>query len=121
MISVPASVRHFPFAVGQLFQPRHHLAEMELRIEGLDLLHQLVHQLLAGDDGHARNVIDRLFRIKLGALAAGAVEDVHQMAFQIEQPQLEHGEQADGARADDGDVGFDGGGSHDLVQGLFHT
>ena len=113
---------HFPFAAGQFFQPRHHLAKMKLRVEGLDLRHQLVHQLLAGDDRDAGNVVDRFFGIKLGALAAGAVEDIHQMAFQIEQPQLEHGEQANGARADDGDIGFNGGASGDRrVQRVFHT
>ena len=81
---------------------------MELRTERLDLLHQTIGQLLAGDDGQAGNVVDRLFRIKLGALPARPVEDVDQMAFEIEQPKLEHGEQADGARADNGDIGFDG-------------
>jgi hypothetical protein len=68
-------------------------------------------QFLAGDDGQAGNVVDRLFRIKLGALAARPVEDVDQMAFEVEQPQLEHGEQADRPRADDGHIGFDGLGS----------
>ena len=97
-----------PAAVGQLLQRRRHLAEMELRIERLDLLQQPVDQFLAGDDGKARNVVDRFFRIELGALAARPVEDVDQMAFEIEQPQLEHGEQADGAGADNDDVGFDG-------------
>ena len=97
-----------PAAVGQLLQRGRHLAEMELRIERLDLLQQPVDQLLAGDDGQAGNVVDRLFRIKLGALPARPVQDVDQMAFEVQQPQLEHGEQADGARADDGDIGFDG-------------
>ena len=81
---------------------------MELRIERLDLLQQPVDQLLAGDDGQAGNVVDRLFRIELGALAARPVQDVDQMAFEIQQPQLEHGEQADGACADDGDICFNG-------------
>ena len=85
---------------------------MELRIEGLDLLHQPVDQLLAGDDGQARNVVDRLFGIKFGALAAGPVQDVDQVAFEVEQAQLKHGEQADGARADNGDIRLDGLGSH---------
>ena len=108
MISVPASVVSFQRPSGSFSSARRHLAEMELRIERLDLLQQPVGQFLAGDDGQARNVVDRLFRIKLGALAARPVEDVDQMAFEIQQPQFEHGEQADGARADDGDIGFDG-------------
>ena len=116
MISVPASVVSFQRPSASFSSAGRHLAEMELRIERLDLLHQPVGQFLAGDDGQARNVVDRLFGIKLGALAARPVEDVDQMAFEIQQPQLEHGEQADGARADDGDIGFDC-----RAHSLFHT
>ena len=83
---------------------------MELRIKRLDLLQQPVDQFLAGDDGQAGNIVDRLFRIKLGALAAGAVQNIDQVAFEIQEAQLEHGEQADRARADNGDIGFDGSG-----------
>ena len=36
-----------------------------------------------------------------GALPARPVANVDEMAFEIEQAQLEHGEQADGTRADD--------------------
>ena len=108
MISVPASVFSFQRPSASFSSAGRHLAEMELRVERLDLLQQPVGQLLAGDDGQAGNVVDRLFRIELGALAARPVQDVDQMAFEIEQPQLEHGEQADGAGADDGDIGFDG-------------
>ena len=85
---------------------------MELRVERLDLLHQAVDQFLARHDGQAGNVIDRLFRIKLGALAARTVQDIDEMAFEIQQSQLEHGEQADGARANNDDIGFDGSSAH---------
>ena len=44
---------------------------------------------------------------------AGTIQNVDQMAFEIEQPQLEDGEQADGTCADNGDISFDGG-SHSL-------
>ncbi len=101
-----------PAAVLQFFQADRHLPEMKLRIEGLDLLQQSVDQFLAGDDGQPRNVVDRFFGIKLGALAAGAVQNVDQVALQIQQSQLEHGEQTDGAGADNGNIGFDGGSSH---------
>ena len=37
--------------IADLLQRRHHLAEMEGRIERLDLLHQGVGQALAGDEG----------------------------------------------------------------------
>ena len=78
-----------------------HLAEMEGRIERLDLLHQRVDQALAGDVGNAGNVVDRLFRIELGALAADLVENVDEMALHVEQAELEHGEQAARPGADD--------------------
>ncbi len=57
-----------------------------IRVERLDLLHQPVGQFLAGDDGQARNVVDRLFRIELGALPARPVEDVDQMALRSSSP-----------------------------------
>ena len=84
-----------------------HLVEMERRLERLDLLHQLVGESLAGDHRNARNVVDRLFRIELGALAADLVENVDEVRLYVEQTQFEHGEQAARARADDQHVGFD--------------
>src|SRR5204862_1719583 len=80
-----------PAAVVKFFQRRRHLTEMELRIERLDLFQQTVHQLLAGDDRQAGNVIDRLFRIKFGALTARTVEDIDQVAFEVEKTQFKHG------------------------------
>ena len=56
---------------------------------------------------NAGNVVDRLFRIELGALAADLVEDVDQMRLHVEQAQFEHGEQAAGARANNQHIGFD--------------
>ena len=61
----------------------------------------------AGDEGNAGNVVDRLFRIELGALAADLVEDVDQMRLHVEQAQFEHGEQSAGARANNQHIGFD--------------
>ena len=58
--------------------------------------------------GMRRNVVDRLLRIELGALAADLVEDVDEMRLHVEQAELEHREQADRARADDEHVGLDG-------------
>ena len=80
---------------------------MELRIERLDLLQQRIDQTLRAGHGNARNVVDRLFRIKLGTLPADLVENVDEMRFHIEQAELEHREQADRAGADDDNVGFD--------------
>ena len=100
--------RQLPAAVGQLLSALAICAEMECRLERLDLLQQPVGQFLAGDDRQTRNVVDRLLGIELGALPARPVEDVDQMAFEIEQPKLEHREQPDRACSDDGDVGLDG-------------
>ena len=52
-------------------------------------------------DRPGRNVVDRLFRIEFGALAARPVENVDQVAFHVEQAELEHGEQADRPCPDD--------------------
>ncbi len=76
-------------------------------MERLDLLHQRVGETLPGDERHRGNVIDRLFRIKLGALAADLVENIDEMAFHIEQTQLEHGEQAARAGANNQHVSLD--------------
>ena len=102
-------------AVGRHPEQRHadaldahdHLAQMERRPERLDLLHQLIDQALRGNLRDRRNVVDRLLGIELGALAADLVEDVDEMALDVEQAQLEHGEQSDGAGADDEHVSLD--------------
>ena len=83
------------------------LAEYELGVKRLDLLHQRIGQALARHHRQARNVVDRLFRIELGALATRAVEDVDDMAFQVEKPQFEHREQPHRASADHDDIGDD--------------
>ena len=82
------------------------LVEMKLRSERLDLLHQTVGQLLAGDDRQRWHVVDRLLGIQLGALSAGPAENVDDMTFEIEQPEFEHCEQSARTRADDHDVCF---------------
>ena len=76
-------------------------------MERLDLLHQRLGQALAGDEGNAGNVVDRLFRIELGALAADLVEDVDQMRLHVQQAQFEHGKQSAGTRANNQHIGFD--------------
>ena len=84
-----------------------HLAIMKHRAERLDLLQQIVGQALAGDDGEAGNVIDRLFRIQLGALAAGLGQYVDEMRLDVEQAQLKHRKQADWPRADNDNIRLD--------------
>ena len=61
-------------------------------MERLDLLHQCLGKALAGDERNSRNVVDRLFRIELGALSANLIEDVDEMRLHVEQAQLENGE-----------------------------
>ena len=83
-------------------------------VERLDLLHQRFGEALAGDERNAGNVVDRLFRIELGALAADLVEDVDQMRLHVEQAQFEHGEQSARTRANNQHIGFDRF-AHDLL------
>ena len=83
------------------------LAEMELGAERLDLLHEPVGQLLAGHHDDAGDVVDRLLGIELGALAARPVEDVHHMRLDVEQAELEHGEEADRPCPDDQGISLD--------------
>ena len=47
----------------------HHLVEVEGRMERVDLRHQVVDEPLARHHGKARDVVDGLLRIELGALA----------------------------------------------------
>ena len=98
---------HAKAGIADLLDRLHHLVEMEGRVERLDLLQQRIGQALAGDEGDAGNVVDRLFRIELGALAADLVEDVDQMRLHVQEAQFENGEQAARARANDQHVGFD--------------
>jgi hypothetical protein len=81
-----------------------HLAEMEGRGEGLDLLDQIVDEALAGDDRKARNVVDRLLGIEFGALPADLGQDVDEMGPDVEQSKLEHRKQPARARANDHDI-----------------
>ena len=92
------------FRRAERFDALDHLAEMEGRAERLDLLRQRVDQPLAGDDRIAGNVVDRLLRIELGALPADLGQDVDEMGLDVEQAELEDGEQADRAGADDDGV-----------------
>ncbi len=96
-----------PPAVVQTLQALGLLAEMEHRLERLDLLHQIVDQLLARAARHGRDVVDRLVGIELGTLAADLVEVVHELAAQAEEAGLEHGEEAHRTGADDHHVGAD--------------
>jgi hypothetical protein len=84
------------------------LAEMEGGAERPDLRHQGVGQPLAGHHGHPGDVVDRLLGIELRALPAGLVQNVDDVRLDIDEAELEHGEQADRPRADDHRIGLDG-------------
>ena len=76
-------------------------------MERLDLFEQRLRQAMAGDEGNAWNVVDRFFRIELGALAADLVEDVDQMRLHVQQAQFEDREQAARTRTNNQHIGFD--------------
>ena len=68
---MPPAVRTWKRPSSRRGELHHLLAEVELRLEGLDLLQQPVDQLLRAAHRQRRNVVDRLVRIELRALAAG--------------------------------------------------
>ena len=76
-------------------------------MERLDLLHQRIGEALTRDVGDGRDVVDRLFRIELAALATDLVEDVDEVRLDVEKTEFEDGEQAHRARADYERVGLD--------------
>src|SRR5581483_7994102 len=78
--------------VAGALQRLHHVGKMKGGAEGFYLLHQRIDQALTGHERQSGNVVNRLFRIKLGALPAGPVENVDEMRLHIEQAELEHGE-----------------------------
>ena len=88
---------------------------MKRRPERLDLGQQRVTDALAGDVRDARNIVDRLLRIKLGALAADLVENIDHVRLHIEQAELKYCEQPAGPPTNDEDVGLDNF-SHDCSQ-----
>jgi len=83
------------------------LPEMEVRLEGLDLLHQPLDQLLRAADRQRRNVIDGLVRVELGALAARMRQRIDHVSADAEQAQLEDLEKAARTRTDDDHFSLD--------------
>src|SRR5262249_8333924 len=84
-----------------------HALEVERRAERLHLPHGRVAESLASNGRNAGKVVDGLLRIELRALAADLVEDIDDMRFHIEQPELEHREQPAWPRAHDEDISLD--------------
>ena len=94
-------------AVVALLHDGDFLAEVEGWVERLDLLEQRVGQFLAGAHRHRRDVVDRLVRVELDALAARRGQRVDDVRLDLQQAQFEDLEQADRAGADDDGVGLD--------------
>src|SRR4029450_12084391 len=80
---------------------------MKRRAERLDLRQQRVAKALAGDVRQSRDVVDRLLRIKLRALATDLVKDVDDVRLHVEQAKLEYREQPAWSGTDDQHVGLD--------------
>src|SRR6266498_3576728 len=66
---------------------------MKRRAEWFDLRQQRVAKPLSGDVRQARDVVDRLLRIKLRTLAADLVEYIDDVRLHVEKAELEHSEQ----------------------------
>ena len=93
-------------------------AQMEGRVEGGGLFLEIRDQIARIDARKTRNIVDRLFRIKRGALPADFIQRVDHMGLDAQHAELENGEQADGAGADNNGIGLETGGgggafSHD--------
>lgn len=57
---------------------------MKLRLEGSNMLHQIVREPLPGYHRKAGNVVNRVFGIKSGTLTARAVQNIDDLAFEVE-------------------------------------
>ena len=79
-------------------------------MERFGLLQQPVDQFLRPADRHRRDVVNRLVRIQLGALAADLGERIDDVRADAEQPEFEDLEQTHGAGADDDRFGRSGRG-----------
>ena len=80
------------------------MPQMVLRLEGCGLLGKAVDEFGGIDARIARDVIDRLFRVERGALAARRRQRVEDGAAHLEHAAFEHGEKPDRAGADDRDI-----------------
>ena len=98
---------HAEQRLADLFHRLHHFVQMILRVERFDLLQQSIDEAMRARIGNAGNVVDRFFRIELGALAADFVENVDEVTFHVEQAELKYREQADWPGADDKNIGLD--------------
>ncbi len=80
---------------------------MELGIEWLDLLHQGVDQFFSAADRYAGDVVDRLVRVELGALATGDTHRVEDVRLDAQQAEFENLEDSYRTCADYEGIRFD--------------
>ena len=82
-----------------------HLTEVQVGVQGLDLLEQVVGQLLRRDHRQARNVVDQLVGIERTALATRLRQRIDGGHPQSQESQLENLMEAHGPHADDQHIG----------------
>src|SRR5689334_7292638 len=80
------------------------MSEMKPRREGSGLLGEPLDQFRGVDSRISGDVVDRLFRIEGGALAAGRRQRVEYVAAHVEHAAFEHLEQPDRTGTDDRDI-----------------
>jgi len=98
---------HVEPAILAAVEQRDFLAKVQRRIEGRDLLHEPVDELLGAANRQRRNVVDRLVGIQFRALPARRTQGVDQVAADSQKSELEYLEQPARAGADDHDFGDD--------------
>ena len=97
---------HEKAAIVPLLDLADQLLEVERGVKRRNLLEQPVGEFAPGADLDRRDVVDRLVRVQLDALAASPGKGIDDMGLDAQQAQLEHLEQADRARADDERIGL---------------
>ena len=73
----------------------------------LDLFEQGIGQPLSRHDRQRGNVVDGLFRVEFGALAARLGQDIQNMRLDVQKSEFEDSEQADRPSTDDDAIGLD--------------
>ena len=80
------------------------LAEMHPGRKRLDLLQERLRQFLARAHRHGGNIVNRLVRVKLGALSTGIADRIDDLGLEAEQAEFEYLEQPARASPNDDNV-----------------
>ncbi len=78
---------------------------MKDRVKWFGLCQEILGQFLPCAFRPARDIVDRFFRVKLGALPAGPIEVVDHMTLETKQTKLKYREQPNRARPDNNHIG----------------